>query len=114
MDLISEFPDFVVLIASVPEASQVVLVVKDPPAKAGDITDTGSIPGSGRSPGGGQGYPFQYSCLKNPMDRGVCWVTVHGVTRSWTRLQRLSTPAAGDQTVGIHRQGDMAGARAHL
>ena len=52
-------------------ASQVVLVVKNPPAKVGDIRDTGSIPGSGRSPGGGHGNPLQYSCLKNPMDRGA-------------------------------------------
>ena len=84
MDLISEFSEFVVLIASVPEASQVVLVVKDPPAKAGDITDAGSILGSGRSPGGGQGYPLQYSCLENPMDRGICWATVHRVGGSHT------------------------------
>ena len=46
--------------------SQVVLVVKNLPANAGDIRDTGLIPGSGRSPGGGQGNPLQYSCLKNP------------------------------------------------
>ena len=44
----------------------------------------GSIPGSGRSPGEGNGYPFQYSCLENPMDRGAWWATVHGVTKSWT------------------------------
>ena len=50
-------------------ASQVVLVVKNPPAKVGDIRDTGSIPGSGRSPGGGHGNPLQYSCLENPMNR---------------------------------------------
>ena len=86
MDLISEFPDFVVLIASVPEASQVVLVVKDPPAKAGDITDAGSILGSGRSPGGGQGYPLQCSFLENAIDRGTRQATVHGVTKSQTRL----------------------------
>ena len=50
-------------------ASQVALVVKNPPANTGDIRDTGSIPGSKRSPGGGQGSPLQYSCLENPMDR---------------------------------------------
>ena len=44
----------------------------------------GLIPGLGRSPGEGNGYPFQYSCLENPMDRGACWVTVHGVTKSQT------------------------------
>ena len=49
-------------------ASQVVLVVKNLPANAGDLRDMGSIPGSGRSPGEGQGNPLQYSCLENPMD----------------------------------------------
>ena len=44
--------------------------------------DLGSIPGSGRSPGEGDGYPLQYSCLENPMDRGIWWATVHGVKKS--------------------------------
>ena len=57
-------------------ASQVVLVVKNPPANAGDLTDVGSIPGLGRSPGGGQGNPLQYSCLENPTDRGAWQATV--------------------------------------
>ena len=48
--------------------------------------DTGSIPGSRRSLGGGNGNPPQYSCLENPMDRGAWWATVHGVTKSRTRL----------------------------
>ena len=48
--------------------------------------DPGSIPGSGRSPAEGNGYPLQYSCLGNPMDRGAWWTTVHGVAKSWTRL----------------------------
>ena len=48
--------------------------------------DTGSIPGLGRSPGGGNGYSLQYSCLANPMDRGAWWATVHGVPKSWTQL----------------------------
>ena len=47
---------------------------------------TGLIPGMGRSPGEGDGNPFQYSCLENPMDRGACWATVHGVPKSWTQL----------------------------
>ena len=63
-------------------ASQVALVVKNVPASAGDIRDTGSIPGSGRSPGGGHGNPLQYSCLDNFMDRGAWWATVHGVAKS--------------------------------
>ena len=50
------------------QASQVVLVVKNPPANMGDIRDTGSIPGLGRSPGEGTSNPLQYSCLENPMD----------------------------------------------
>ena len=48
--------------------------------------DSGSIPGSGRSPGEGSGNPLQYSCLGNPMDRGAWWATVHGVAKSRTRL----------------------------
>ena len=63
-------------------ASQVVLVVKNPPASAGDIRDTGLTPGSGRSAGGRRGKPLQYSCLGNPMDRGAWWATVHGVAES--------------------------------
>ena len=51
--------------------SQVVLVVKNLPAGPGDIRDMGSIPGSGRSPGRGNGNPLQYSCLENPMDKGA-------------------------------------------
>ena len=49
-------------------ASQMALVVKNPPANAGDVRDVSSIPGSGRSPGGGRGNPLQYSCLENLMD----------------------------------------------
>ena len=62
-----------------------VLVVKNLPANAGDIRDAGSIAWSGRSPGGGQGNPLQYSCLENPMDRGM-----------WT---------GGLQLTGSHRVG---------
>ena len=71
--------------------SQVVLVVKNPPANAVDIRDAGSNPGLGRSPGGGHGNPLQYSCLENPMDRGAWWATVHRVTKSRTQLKRLGT-----------------------
>ena len=55
------------------------LVVKNLPANAGDIRNTASIPGSGRSPAEGHGNALQYSCLENPMDRGAWWATVHGV-----------------------------------
>ena len=60
------------------------LVVKNPPANVGDARDTSSIPGSGRSPGGGHGNPCQYSYLENPMDRGAWRAIVHGVTESDT------------------------------
>ena len=69
-------------------ASQVVLVVKNPPANAGDIRDVGLIPGLGRSAGGGHGNPLQYSYLENPMDRGAWWAVVHGVVKSRTRLSK--------------------------
>ena len=68
-------------------------MVKNPPASAGDITDTSSIPGSGRSPGGGHGNPLQYSCLENPMDKGAWQATVHGVAKNQTGLKQLSTHA---------------------
>ena len=56
---------------------------KESACNAGDL---GSIPGSGRSPGGGNGNPLQYSCLENSMDRGAWRATVHGVAKSWTQL----------------------------
>ena len=62
----------------------VALVVKNPPANAEDISDSGSIPGSGRSPGEGNGNPFQYYCLENPVDRGAWRTSIHRVTHSWT------------------------------
>ena len=67
---------------------QVVLVVKNLPANAGDIRDMGSIPRLGRPPGEGHGNPLQYSCLENPMDRGARWAMVHEVTKSQTRLKQ--------------------------
>ena len=73
--------------------SQVALVVNSLPANARIIRDAGLIPELGRSPGGGDGNPLQYSYLENPMDRGTWWDTVHGVTKSQTRLKRL----------GLHR-----------
>ena len=59
-------------------------MVKNPPANIGDIRDVSSIPGLGRSPGGEQSNPLQYSCLENPMDIGASWATVHGVAKSHT------------------------------
>ena len=68
-------------------------MVKNLPARAGDLRDSGSIPGSGRSPGGGDGNPLQYSCLENHMDRGAWWAMIHRVAKSQTRLKQLSTYA---------------------
>ena len=59
-------------------------MVRNPPAKAGDTEDAGSIPGSGRSPGGGNGNPVQHSCLENSMDRGAWRAIVHGVAKNQT------------------------------
>ena len=64
-------------------------VVKNPPASVGDMH---SIPGWGRAPGGGNGNPIQYSCLEDPINRGACWATVHGVAESDT-TERLSACA---------------------
>ena len=61
-------------------ASQVALVVKNLPVNEGDIRDTCSIPGSGRSSGAGHGNLFLYSCLENPMNRGGWWATIHRVS----------------------------------
>ena len=66
-------------------------IVKNLPARAGDAGVMGSNPGSGRFPGEGNGYPFQHSCLGNPMDRGVWWTTVHWVVESQTRLHLSCT-----------------------
>ena len=60
------------------------LGVKKPPANAGDIRDKDSVPGLGRSSGGGHGNPLQYSGLVNPMDRGIWWARVHRVTKNQT------------------------------
>ena len=68
-------------------ASQVPLVVKNPPASAGDIRNVGSVSGWGRSPGGGHGNPLQYSCLENPTDRGACWAILHRIAKSQTQLK---------------------------
>ena len=68
-------------------------MVKNPPANAGDV---GLIPGSGRSPGEGNGNPLQHSCLRNSMDRGAWWATVHGVTKSRARLSNWTAAAAAE------------------
>ena len=72
------------------------LVVKISPANAGDIRDVSSVPGSGRSPGGGHGNPLQYFCLENPMDRGAWQATLHRVTES-------DTNEATEHAKGVHQ-----------
>ena len=66
--------------------SEKVLVVKNPPANAGNTRDVGSDSGLGRSTGGGNGNPLEYSCLENPVDRGARWGMVHGPVKSRTQL----------------------------
>ena len=67
-------------------------MVKNTPANAGDVRDEGSIPGLGRSPGGGNGNPL-HSCLGNPTERGAWWATVHRGVQSQIGLRRLSMKA---------------------
>ena len=69
-------------------------LVQSPPVSARAAGDPGSIPGSGRSPGEGNGSPLQYSCLRNPMDGGAWWVTVHGIAESEV-TERLSMHTQG-------------------
>ena len=74
--------------------TQVALMVKNLPASPGDVRVAGSIPGSGRCPGGGHGNPLQYSCLENPLDRGAWWAAAQRVAKSQTQLKQLSMHAA--------------------
>ena len=74
--------------------SRASLVVQRLKASACNVGDLGSIPGSGRSPGEGNGDPLQYSCLENPRDGGAWWVAIYGVAQSRTRLKRLSSSSS--------------------
>ena len=73
-------------------------MIKNLSANAGDTRDTGSILGSGRSPGVGNGNPLQYSCLENPKDRGAWWVIDHQFAKSWTRLSLYARARAHTHT----------------
>ena len=83
-------------------ASRAVLVVKNSPANSGDVRDVSSIPGSGRSPGGGHGNPSHYSCLENLMDRGAWQAVVHRVAKSQIQLKPLSRAAQARTTTWPH------------
>ena len=85
-------------------ASQVMLVVKNLPANAGAAGDTGSISGSGRSPGEGNGNPPQYSCGDNPTDRGDWRAAVHGVAKSQTRLKQFSSSSSSSSRASLVAQ----------
>ena len=90
--------------------SVVAVQVKAPPANTGDA---GSIPGLGRSPGGGNGNPLQYSCLENSIDKETWWATVHGVTKELDTTEcphrhTPSEPSWPTLTVGSHRTGSSA------
>ena len=72
-------------------------LIKNPPASVGDARDEGSSPELGRSPGGGNGNPLQYSCLENSMDRRTWWVRIHGVGKSQTWLSTLKSKEGNDK-----------------
>ena len=74
------------------------VVVKNSPASAGDMRHRFN-PGSGKSPGVGNGNSLQYSCLENPTDRGAWWVIVHGVAKSQTRTERLTLSLSGFEII---------------
>ena len=82
----------IILMSSVISSFPVVLVIKNSPASAGDVRNTGSILGSGRSAGRGHSNSLQYSCLENHMGRRAWQAAVHRVLQSWTWLKPLSTP----------------------
>ena len=84
-------------------------MVKNTPANAGDARDVGWIPGSGKSPGVGNGNLLQLSCLENPMDRGTWQARVHGVAKSQTQLKKRSTHEHGTRKVSSELFGGSLG-----
>ena len=79
-----------------------VLVIKNLPVDAGDVRDAGSVPGLGRSPGGGHGYPLQCSCLGNPIDRGTWQATVQWVAKGWTWLSAWACTQSPQHPFEMH------------
>ena len=88
-DLAAAAAYYICILCIIYGASQVVLVVKKLPAKAGDVRDAGWIPGLGRSPGEGHGNPLHYSYLENPIDRGAWQATVWRVRQDWSNLAHI-------------------------
>ena len=88
-------------------------MVRNPLAKAGDIRDVGLIPELGRCPGGGHGYPLQYSCWENPKDRGVWWATVRRVTESQTWMKWFSMHTFRLKTVSFEKSLHLSGFLPH-
>ena len=84
------------------------LVVKNPPADAGDARDMGLIPGLARSPGEGNGNPLQCSCLEDPMDGGAWWAAVYGVAQSQTRLKQLSSSSNSAKYKGSLKRSNLS------
>ena len=80
-------------------------MVKNPPANAGEVRDAGLIPGSGKSPEGGNGNSLQYFCLENPMDRGAWWATVQGVPKSGIRLSKHVYPLINAALLSVFEPG---------
>ena len=72
---------------------------KEPTCQWRDVRDLDSTPGSGRSPGGGNGHPLQYCCLENPMDRGAWWATVHWVSKSQIQLESWYVDVEGNEWI---------------
>ena len=79
-------------------------MLKNPLATPGEVRDTGSIPGSGRSPGECHGDPLQYSCLENPMDRGALQAAVHGVAQNRIQLTRPSAHQHREEARQPHKE----------
>ena len=112
--------DVVMAVWVPPQAAQVALWIKNLPANTGHPGDPSLIPGSGRSPGGGNGNPLQYPCLENPVDRGAWWAAIHGVAKSqdmteWLSTQHTSSGSGswlgprGTGTLGVGHGGRMWG-----
>ena len=94
--------------------SQVALVVRNPPANAGELRVAGSTPGSRRSPEGGNANPLQYSCLESPTDRGTWWATVPGVTKESDTTERPNNNMRKICAASLNQQQRLAKTLVHI